>query len=535
MAQQQPQSKLPPRARYAANNRKYGTPLPILFPSSSSTSSKSILTSFLPSLSSARVEIQHITGEYDPTTGSVWITDPKMMDLAFQKGFFGKGSLSRSEPSWRARRVGLLKGGDTLAAEQMREKRRLERKQFKIDRAQAMLDAAKKAEAIVAAAKSQPEPKTQSQLQPGDNEEDDLEDDDGEGEGNEADVSLVVTPYNEVDLEGEAETQSQLPVGGDALASQSQIEIDPLNLTPQTFLVRPTRPDANRNRGRNAFRRRPPQSQAQVQIQGNTDTAVATPALATASSTEQTTRAPADADVDIEAEEDLFDESLVEEMEHLQLSIEESLFLSLAIGVLRVYDPSTGMYLTPTSNSADAGELLKLLLPSPSPSSPLSAQLSASDGKGAPLLPDNPALVGYAVYHHFRSLGWVVKDGIKFCVDWLLYRRGPVFSHSAFACVIIPVYTDTHDQAVSPYGGEDWYEERMSWKWMNTVIRVNALVQKNVIAVYITIPPLSSFTSNLKLADGTLDPRKIDLKSLLERYTIREVALTRFGATRRRD
>lgn len=36
-----------------------------------------------------------------------------MMDLAFQKGFFGKGSLSRSEPSWRARRVGLLKGGDS--------------------------------------------------------------------------------------------------------------------------------------------------------------------------------------------------------------------------------------------------------------------------------------------------------------------------------------------------------------------------------------------------------------------------------------
>lgn len=311
----------------------------------------------------------------------------------------------------------------------MREKRRLERKQFKIDRAQAMLDAAKKAEAIVAAAKSQPEAKAQSQLQPGDNEGDDVED--GEGEGDEADVSLVVTPDNEVDLEGEAETQSQLPAGGEALASQSQIEIDPLSLTPQTFLVRPTRPDANRNRGRNAFRRRPPQSQAQAQVQGNTDTSVATPAVATAPSTEQTTQAPADADVDIEAEEDLFDESLVEEMEYLQLSIEESLFLSLAIGVLRVYDPSTGMYLTPTSNSADAGELLKLLLPRPSPSSPLSAQLSVSEGKGAPLLPDNPALVSYAVYHHFRSLGWVVKDGIKFCVDWLLYRRGPVFSHSA--------------------------------------------------------------------------------------------------------
>lgn len=307
----------------------------------------------------------------------------------------------------------------------MREKRRLERKQFKIDRAQAMLDAAKKAEAIVAAAKSQPESQNQSQLQPADNEGDDVEEDgEGEGEGDEADVSLVVTPDIEVGLEREVETQLQIPAGGDTLTSQSQMEIDPLNLTPQTFLVRPTRPDANRNRGRNAFRRRPPQSQAQ----GNTDTAMATPAPASAPAAEQPTQTPADAD--IEADEDLFDESLVEEMEHLQLSIEESLFLSLAIGVLHVYDPSTGIYLTPTSNSADSGELLKLLLPSPSPSSPLSTQLSISESKGV-LLPDNPALVSYAVYHHFRSLGWVVKDGIKFCVDWLLYRRGPVFSHSA--------------------------------------------------------------------------------------------------------
>lgn len=29
----------------------------------------------------------------------------------------------------------------------------------------------------------------------------------------------------------------------------------------------------------------------------------------------------------------------------------------------------------------------------------------------------------------------------------------------------------------------------------------------------------------MKLADGTLDPRKNDLKSLLKQYTIREVAL----------
>lgn len=43
---------------------------------------------------------------------------------------------------------------------------------------------------------------------------------------------------------------------------------------------------------------------------------------------------------------------------------------------------------------------------------------------------DNPFLINYVVYHHYKSLGWVVKGGIKFCVDYLLYKRGPVFSHA---------------------------------------------------------------------------------------------------------
>jgi len=47
-----------------------------------------------------------------------------------------------------------------------------------------------------------------------------------------------------------------------------------------------------------------------------------------------------------------------------------------------------------------------------------------------PLQLDNPFLINYVVYHHYRSLGWVVKGGIKFCVDYLLYKRGPVFSHA---------------------------------------------------------------------------------------------------------
>ena len=45
---------------------------------------------------------------------------------------------------------------------------------------------------------------------------------------------------------------------------------------------------------------------------------------------------------------------------------------------------------------------------------------------------DNPFLVNYAAYHYYRALGWVVKGGIKFCVDMLLYKRGPVFHHAEY-------------------------------------------------------------------------------------------------------
>jgi tRNA-splicing endonuclease subunit Sen2 len=66
--------------------------------------------------------------------------------------------------------------------------------------------------------------------------------------------------------------------------------------------------------------------------------------------------------------------------------------------------------------------------------------LHLADPTNADLRPDNDFLVSYVVYHHFRSLGWVVRNGIKFCVDWVLYKGadgsgrgggvGPVGGHA---------------------------------------------------------------------------------------------------------
>ncbi|OCF56653.1 hypothetical protein L486_05507 [Kwoniella mangroviensis CBS 10435] len=508
------------RSRNLANQRKYANPLPILFntpssstsasssKSSSTSSSRSLLSSYLPS---ARVEVPQCIGTFDPITRSICIEDERSKEILFTKGFFGKGSLSRSEPSWRERRVALLKGGATLAAEQMREQRRIARKQFKIDRAAAMLDAAKQAEAVLTSSvrgSSSSIPGSPSPLGSslGQNLEEELE------EGNEEGVDDQIRPSSPTPSTSTTTT-----------TATDNTVIDPMNLTPQTFLVRPTRPDSNRNRGRKAFKRRPPQPPSTSSSQPQpAPPATGEPAKA-AQPPQQSQRLEIDEDEVEDDEEDLFDESLVEEMEHLQLSLEEGLFLTLGLGVLRVFDPTSQTYIP------NGSALLSLLLTPSSTPSLISTPTSTS------LLPDDPMLVSYVAYHHFRSLGWVVKDGIKFCCDWLLYRRGPAFSHSAFACVVIPVYENPSEKESSPYGNEDWYEERMSWKWINTIMRVNALVQKTVILVYVTIPSLGSFNEVHKLQNGYLDPTKIDFKNLLGRYTVREVSLTRFGPSRRRD
>jgi len=82
---------------------------------------------------------------------------------------------------------------------------------------------------------------------------------------------------------------------------------------------------------------------------------------------------------------------------------------------------------------------------------------------------------------------------------------------------------------------------------MNTIMRVNSLVQKvcrtrfdlphrprsshqTVILVYVTIPAADSIDRSFKLEDGSLHTGKNDMRTLLQRYTIREVCLVSCAA-----
>lgn len=89
-------------ARRTENNRIHAHPLPIIL---SEPSQPSFLrkTLNLFGISVSDILNPHCQGVLDVATRSVWILDMKDAMVLWQRGFFGKGDLSRSEPSWLTR------------------------------------------------------------------------------------------------------------------------------------------------------------------------------------------------------------------------------------------------------------------------------------------------------------------------------------------------------------------------------------------------------------------------------------------------
>lgn len=193
-------------------------------------------------------------------------------------------------------------------------------------------------------------------------------------------------------------------------------------------------------------------------------------------------------------------ESDIENKEHLQLSAEEAFFLAYGIGALSILDPDTNVPLP--------RERLLALFRSHSYFPPRQE-----------LQPGDPFLVHYVVYHHFRSLGWVPRHGIKFGVDWMLYTRGPVFDHAEFGLIVMPSYSHS------------WWREngveapRKSWHWLHGVNRVLSHVLKSLVLVYVDVPPPHVFDAAMA-AGG--------ISAALKEYRVREFMVRRWSSNRNR-
>ena len=140
----------------------------------------------------------------------------------------------------------------------------------------------------------------------------------------------------------------------------------------------------------------------------------------------------------------------------------------------------------------------------------LSLASSIPTAPSIPIRPDNPFLISYLIYHHYRSLGWVVRSGVKFCTDWVLYKgadgktgrgAGPPGGHAEFSVLVMKEYEDEEDRKSAiedaTYGGLSTEEReelksfgnqrdalgqegdaRRTWKWLSTINRVTSGVKK---------------------------------------------------------
>lgn len=391
-------------------------------------------------------------GLFISETRSVHITDEKAIRALWEQGFFGKGSLSRSEPSWldREKRRKGVRTSET--SEEFTKRRREERREFKNERAR------KEREAI--------EEKLHA----------------------EGKHTAKLTTDEKMNL-------------GHLLATDSEKPREPHNLQ------NPSRSELLQERSTTTGTN--PLSSLEEEYVSEAQVVLKEPIR------RQGDAVPGGSQKPTRAAETIINQ------EHLQLTPEETFFLVYGLGVLQII-----------SQNAQTAISTKSLLSLFRQNSYFPPQPPSE------LRPDDPFLLSYVVYHHFRSLGWVVRPGIKFAVDYLLYNRGPAFSHAEFAAVIVPSYSHCHWLSTATLAAASKKRESKSWWWLHCINRVQSQVRKSLLLVYVEVPPPTDLGSSVeecaqKGAGG--EEAYIDITAMLKQYRIRELTIRRWTPNRSRD
>ncbi|KAE8145948.1 hypothetical protein BDV25DRAFT_59000 [Aspergillus avenaceus] len=434
-------------------------PLPPLIPHNP-ISIVSVLLSYLTYLISPPRHEVH-SAYFDPDTSSVHVTDPKAIRALWEMGFFGKGSLSRSEPSWLERekkRRGLLGG---VTSEEVTRQRRTERRELKLERARMEKLAIEQRLKAEAAARET-------------------------GDASAGDTSAEQPLLSSAD----GVTNDPLPTEKFSLRKAREAKM----LESQRSVVQ-------------AEEKSTPNSTGQMSPSGGKTVRFSPVVQAKEFAPDSTVLHVTESVGDEHGAED---EPLLNNEEHLQLSNEEAFFLVYGLGALQVYDDKLNAPLSVPS-------LLSLFcqhsrFPPCHPSSDLDL--------------DDPFMISYVVYHHFRSLGWVVRSGVKFGVDYLLYNRGPVFSHAEFAVVVIPSFEHPYWSATEERRAHCASKQARSWWWLHCVNRVQAQVKKSLVVCYVDVPQPTS---------GDIQALSGDIGTLLARYKVREMLIRRWVPNRTRD
>lgn len=508
-------------------------PLPVLIPHNP-LSIIAIALSYLAQLASnPKQEIYN--GYFSSATSSIHITDPKTVRQLWEMGFFGRGSLSRSEPTWLETQ---RKKGKT--AEENTGHRREERRKTKLERARKELEEVERKKREEQQAKTDGDSNGHVDGPPDDdkeNQDPDVEPT-GQAEDEETGLSHVYGHISEPDI-STGKDPPHLANGhavkamarGDVLRTNDAELADIASvLASGSQGSTPQASDDHSNGHVHGFEEwkkstspngipTPPPTTASgdsFQLDPKPPKLTRTKSVRFSPTIEarefdlsapviSPLKSPGSSGTSSLVPKDLVDESTLENQEHLQLSLEEAFFLSYSLGVLNVFIDDTETLLPNIS-------LLSLLrrhsyFPPKSLSSPSE--------------PDDPFMISYAVYHHYRSLGWVVRSGVKFGVDYLLYNRGPAFSHAEFALVILPSYTHAYWSESEEARQHVAKKTNRSWWWLHNVNRVQAQVKKSLVLCYLDVPPLNK--------------NHDDIGKLLKGYKIRDIGVKRWTPNRMRD
>ncbi|NWS74811.1 SEN2 endonuclease, partial [Crotophaga sulcirostris] len=166
--------------------------------------------------------------------------------------------------------------------------------------------------------------------------------------------------------------------------------------------------------------------------------------------------------------------------EYLQLSLEEAFFLVYALGCLSIYYGEEPL------------PILKLW------------------EFFTEVKPDFRTT--YMAYHYFRSKGWVPKVGLKYGTDLLLYRKGPPFYHASYS-VIADLVDDNFEGSL---------RRPLSWMSLAGLNRTTVNASKELMLCYLIRP-------------SDMTEREMSTPECMKRIKVQELIVTRWVSSRERS
>ena len=119
----------------------------------------------------------------------------------------------------------------------------------------------------------------------------------------------------------------------------------------------------------------------------------------------------------------------------------------------------------------------------------------------------------YCVYCHFRNQKWIVRGGLKYGVDYVLYANAPSKQHAQYSVLVMATDMDTTSMdLIDP-------KRFSSYSDVHAISRVSEQVAKELMFCYVVEP--SGLTSS-----------DYNSPNCLSLFAIKEVIIKRFDPTK---